>query len=303
MCPQLKLSPFHEKDGDGRPLSGGTVATFIAETTTPVITYFDQEFTIPNDNPVLLNSRGEANIWFNTAIKIAIFDREGVLIKTIDNISVDLTVFGDLSVKGNSSLDGDLLVLGKGEFAGNVEIAGKLEVTGLTELVDLEVSGTSELNDLSVGGDMDVGGVEFIPFPSGTKLSFFQASAPIGWTKNTANNDKALRVVSGIGGGTGGTDGLSNPPSTLHIHATSGHVLTTSQIPAHTHTLGSGNPLLEFPPGVGDVTGASGSNFLPFPAITNATGGGVSHDHGNSAENGPLAFAPRYIDVIICAKN
>ena len=34
-------------------------------------------------------------------------------------------------------------------------------------------------------------------FPSGTVMLFVQSTAPTGWTKSTAHNDKALRVVSG----------------------------------------------------------------------------------------------------------
>jgi len=43
-----------------------------------------------------------------------------------------------------------------------------------------------------------------IPIPSGTVMLFWQANAPTGWTKITSQNDKAFRVVSGSGGGTGG---------------------------------------------------------------------------------------------------
>ena len=41
--------------------------------------------------------------------------------------------------------------------------------------------------------------------PSGSAMVFFQTAAPTGWTKSTTNNDKALRVTSGDGGGTGGS--------------------------------------------------------------------------------------------------
>jgi hypothetical protein len=41
--------------------------------------------------------------------------------------------------------------------------------------------------------------------PSGSVMLFYQAAAPTGWTQVTAQNNKALRVVSGTGGGTGGS--------------------------------------------------------------------------------------------------
>jgi hypothetical protein len=45
--------------------------------------------------------------------------------------------------------------------------------------------------------------------PVGTKMAFFQAAVPTGWTQDTSQNDKVMRVVSGTGGGYGGTWALS----------------------------------------------------------------------------------------------
>lgn len=45
--------------------------------------------------------------------------------------------------------------------------------------------------------------------PSGTTMLFAQAAAPVGWTKLTTHNNKALRVVSGTGGGSGGSVGFT----------------------------------------------------------------------------------------------
>lgn len=71
--------------------------------------------------------------------------------------------------------------------------------------------------------------------PSGTKMVFYQASAPVGWTA-VAVNDKFLRVVTagGTGGSTGGS-GLT-PSSTItlaHIHTVAAH---THDLANHTHT-------------------------------------------------------------------
>ena len=78
-------------------------------------------------------------------------------------------------------------------------------------------------------------------FPSGTKMLFQQTAAPTGWTKDTAHNDKAIRVVSGTVG-SGGTNAFSTLDATALGTITSsisgsvsGHTLTTSEIPSHTH--------------------------------------------------------------------
>lgn len=68
--------------------------------------------------------------------------------------------------------------------------------------------------------------------PSGTKMVFYQASAPTGWTA-VAVNDKFLRVVTagGTGGSTGGTVAAST--SLAHTHSVANHTHTIS---SHTHT-------------------------------------------------------------------
>lgn len=58
--------------------------------------------------------------------------------------------------------------------------------------------------------------------PSGTRMMFFQAAVPTGWTQVTDHNDKMIRIVSGTGGGSGGTNDVSTGLS--HAHTDSGHV-------------------------------------------------------------------------------
>ena len=172
--------------------------------------------------------------------------------------------------------------------------------------------------------------------PSGTVMVFYQAAAPTGWTKSTSNNDKALRVVSGNGGGTGGTHALSSPPSLAHTHTSAAHVhsvgahshgnnlsaaahtLSTSQMPSHTHVVSTASPYGS----VNRIQWGGDSGYQNQSPETGATGGGGSHSHSmsgsvsnssafNSSSAGgaatssttPTAFAPQYIDVIICAKD
>jgi hypothetical protein len=108
---------------------------------------------------------------------------------------------------------------------------------------------------------------------SGVVMPFFQASAPTGWTKSTANDDAVLRVTSGSGGGSGGTQS----PST-----------------AHTHDFGDG----------GDTGNAgSGSLFLNSAqdrmelVATGATFPGVSKTYGGSSAQ------IKYIDIVMASKD
>ena len=48
----------------GVPLVGGKLFTYASGTTVPLATYTDSTGSTTNANPVILDSRGEANVWF-----------------------------------------------------------------------------------------------------------------------------------------------------------------------------------------------------------------------------------------------
>ena len=127
-------------------------------------------------------------------------------------------------------------------------------------------------------------------FPTGTKMAFFQAAAPLGWTQDTANNDALLRVVSAAGGAVGGTGSIAT--GVVMPTATDGHTLTLSEIPAHTHQFNSSGPGAVFPNGYSPAGASIGQN-------TTSAGGGAAHTHTITAAN----WVPKYIDIIICTKD
>lgn len=74
-------------DNSGNPLSGGRVYTYAAGTSTPLATYSDQAGSTPNANPVVLNSRGEATIfWGAGPYKVTLRTSADALIWTQDNM-------------------------------------------------------------------------------------------------------------------------------------------------------------------------------------------------------------------------
>jgi len=193
----------------------------------------------------------------------------------------------------------------------------------------------------TVGGNSILTTASSVGFPSGTVMVFYQASAPTSWTQVTTQNNKALRVVSGSGGGTGGTHALTSPPSTAHTHTGPSHTHSTPSH-SHSHSLSAGAHTLstaEMPSHAHSSTfyNDSGGNASRLPdlregyrsevttgsaTIVNSTGGGGSHSHslagsitsggsgtsgaggtGATGSAGPTAFAPQYIDVIVCSKN
>ena len=84
------LTPFRHRfyDNNGVPLAGGKVYTYEPGTTTLKNTYTDSTGTIPNTNPIILDSKGEANIWTSGLYKINVTDSVDVQITgyPVDNI-------------------------------------------------------------------------------------------------------------------------------------------------------------------------------------------------------------------------
>jgi hypothetical protein len=79
----------------GAPLVGGKVYTYDAGTSTPRTTYADAAGTVPNTNPVILDTRGEATIFWSGAYKVVLKDAADVTIWTVDNIiSADIVDIG-----------------------------------------------------------------------------------------------------------------------------------------------------------------------------------------------------------------
>lgn len=121
--------------------------------------------------------------------------------------------------------------------------------------------------------------------PAGTVMLFYQADAPTGWTKLTSQNNKALRVVSGNGGSSGG----NNTFTTMFSQR-------TVVLPEHTHTASSGDNNVNHTHAVGDsstTTGTTniahthtvnnGDSFTAVTSISERTG--LSIDSGGN-ENG-----------------
>jgi hypothetical protein len=174
-------------------------------------------------------------------------------------------------------------------------------ITGLTSNAQDQFDNiTSRIDDLE----------ETLPAPTGTKMSFFQAAAPTGWTQDTSNNNAMMRVINSAGGGAGGSD---SPIvfNSAHTHATGSHVLTEAQMPSHRHNSGVtvriGGDGQDTPYGyvLHDTnTWERHKNYVGAQAQpwTSTVGSDNSHNHGNTVSGGST-FEPKYVDMIICAKD
>ena len=171
-------------------------------------------------------------------------------------------------------------------------------------------------NFIDASGKVSASGLQAgaIPesFPSGTNMLFVQTSAPTGWVKSTAHDNKALRVVSGTAGA-GGSATFTNAfgtPSVSGSVSLSGSVgattLTIAQIPSHAHNIQEARFEGGYLEGV-DLIDVNSFNIHAVGGIVLATGGGASHTHsfsGSSTLSGAsTAINVQYVDVIICTKS
>jgi len=103
--------------------------------------------------------------------------------------------------------------------------------------------------------------------PVGSKMLFYQASAPAGWTKITTDNNKTLRVVSGAGGGSGGTNSF-----------TSAFTERSVPVATHNHNANAGDQTANHSHGGEAVSANANHNHGGSSNAANA-----AHNHGINA--------------------
>lgn len=207
------------------------------------------------------------------------------------------TASGANIFSGNNTFSGANTFSANNAFSGANTFSGNNKYTGtITGSVDTTKRMSFDPDTLVATGTTN----KVDAFPTGTKLVFAQAVAPLGWTQD-ASNDQVLRVVSGAGGGSGGTLSIASAN-------TGAFTLTAAEIPAHTHAITDPghHHTTQVMANWGSINDMAGGNAATQPINTPSTstattgislantGGGGSHTH-------PLAI--KYQDVIICSKN
>jgi hypothetical protein len=190
----LTPSPKQQFFGaDGFFLANGFVTTYAGGTTTPIETYQNQEATTTNSNPIVLDSRGQADIWLQPGIayKFVVANINDVVQFTTDNIIVpiDNLSFGSPPPMGNVQPNtGAFTTL---SATSNVTFLG----FGYTQLQ----AGTTDDRPAAPANGM---------LRYNTTTNKFEGYAPTGW---------------GALGGTGATGGGSN-----HAFYENDQIITTS---------------------------------------------------------------------------
>ena len=90
MAGTINFAMTQQFDSQGRPLSGGLLYFFAAGTSTPQSAYVDTALTIPQPNPIVLDSSGRVPMFYlaDGLIKIRLTDKNGVTIIAADQLLV-----------------------------------------------------------------------------------------------------------------------------------------------------------------------------------------------------------------------
>lgn len=163
LAPQPKAQFF---DASGTPLVGGKVFTYAAGTTTPLETYTDETGTTPNTNPVILDSRGECNLWFSPAssYKVVLKSATDVLQWTVDNISTYGTLASqnsnNVAITGGTITGVTLTVNVVGDVSGNAgTVTNGVYLDAVQTVTNKTLSGMASASTVkdSLGTDYTIG--------------------------------------------------------------------------------------------------------------------------------------------------
>ncbi len=208
---QFEYSKFRADDSSGNPLVGGKLYTYVSgDTSTNLTTWTDAAKTSVNTNPIVLNSRGEAEIWFESDMEVRLENSSGVLQWTMTGIPPNATpsVSGVFNLVQNNSFE---------ENSTEITNWVKVEFTGGTVAIDTSDSNHG-LQSLKFTGTASTGGgsCTSAKFPveplTGYMTQFAYKSSSVS-TLNTVQVKWYNSVGVNISTSTVYTEGAANPTS------------------------------------------------------------------------------------------
>jgi hypothetical protein len=197
-----------------------------------------------------------------------------------------------------SLANANLIALGR--LAASADKLPYFTGAGTTALADLSSFARTLLDDTEAAAARATLGIPAAIaalIPSGTVMSFFQPVAPVGWIQITTHDNKAIRIVSGLGGNSGGSVTFTSAFALQAVNGSnSATTLTSAQIPFHTHSFS-----VYGTSGAGPNPGGGGGVVTGTPVTDSGTGGGGSHNHIFTGT--AINLAVQYIDLIIASKD
>jgi hypothetical protein len=126
---------FRAEDGNGVPLVGGKVYTYDPGTTNAKATYSDKGLSVANTNPVILDARGEADIYCGSAVKLVVKDADDVTLTSTDDWE---SVASPVTLTGTQTLTNKTLT--SPVINGGTITTGDASITG-GDISDVTITG------------------------------------------------------------------------------------------------------------------------------------------------------------------
>jgi hypothetical protein len=210
----------------GVPLVGGKLYTYSAGTTTPLATYTSQSGVTANTNPIILDSRGEANVWLSSAAyKLKLTTPADVEIWTVDNVGSG-ELFGTSQflsgVSGSDTITANVTspnftAYAAGQMFNFVAAAANTTTSVTLNLNSLGAKSVTKTGSTALAvGDIKIGQLMSVVY-DGTRFQLvgaisLSAPPPIGDVTPNTGAFTTLSATSTISG-TGFTSYLASPPA------------------------------------------------------------------------------------------
>lgn len=122
---------FRAFDANGVPLAGGKLYTYNSGTTTPATTYSDAAGTVPNTNPVILDSTGTALIYWGPQLyTVVLTDANGIQQFSVDGYGPGASGSGSTSGIGAATPIASAALVDLGTVTSQFpEITGTVTIT------------------------------------------------------------------------------------------------------------------------------------------------------------------------------
>jgi microcystin-dependent protein len=167
-------------DAAGVPLAGGFLYTYAAGSTTPQATYTDSTSATANSNPIVLDARGEANIWLaSSTYKFKLTDANGTEIWTVDNIAAPSTALSpvfDSNVTISADGPGPALLISQAGAGAAIRVQDEADPDATPFVID--TNGNAGFGTATPANAIDVaGGTIQISASTGTSRTTMSADA------------------------------------------------------------------------------------------------------------------------------
>lgn len=225
----------------GVPLVGGKLYTYAAGTTTPLATYTSQSGVTANTNPIILDSRGEANVWLSSAAyKLKLTTPADVEIWTVDNVGSG-DQFGTSQflsgVSGSDTITAtvtspNFTAYAAGQMFNFVAVAANTTSSVTLNLNSLGAKTVTKAGTIALSAGDIVAGQVIPVIYDGTRFQItnlinLSSPPPIGNSTPSTGAFTTLSATSTISG-TGFTNYLASPPAIGGTAANTGQFTTLS---------------------------------------------------------------------------